>query len=128
MQMCTQQKRLPFQAFLLLRKIKIIAQDSSWIGPTLISFGQGLVFNHWNKLLNEKENICDLLAYWLHAVIAYIDTDVEIGGEDGKVKEEEKEKIKEEAVEEEEEEKMVTPKKCGDIGTEGKPCGKKKHR
>jgi hypothetical protein len=44
------------------------------------------------------------------------------------VKEEEKEKIKEEAVEEEEEEKMVTPKKCGDIGTEGKPCGKKKHR
>ncbi len=42
------------------------------------------------------------------------------------MKEEEKEKI-EEAVDEEEE-KMVTPKKCGDIGTEGKPCGKKKHR
>ncbi len=42
------------------------------------------------------------------------------------MKEEEKEKIEEKAVEEEE--KMVTPKKCGDIGTEGKPCGKKKHR
>jgi hypothetical protein len=55
-----------------------------------------------------------------------IGTDVENGGEDGEVKEEEKEKI-EEAVEEEEE-KMVTPKKCGDIGTEGKPCGKKKHK
>jgi hypothetical protein len=54
-------------------------------------------------------------------------TDVEIGGEDGEVKEEEKEKI-EEAVEEEEEEMTVTPKKCGDIGSEGKPCGRKKHR
>ncbi len=54
-----------------------------------------------------------------------IGTDVENGGEDGEVKEEEK---IEEAVEEEEVEKMVTPKKCGDIGTEGKPCGKKKHR
>jgi hypothetical protein len=38
------------------------------------------------------------------------------------VKEEEKGKIEEAA--EEEEEMMVTPKKCGDIGTEGKPCGK----
>jgi hypothetical protein len=55
-----------------------------------------------------------------------IGTDAENGEEDGEVKEEEKEKIEEEAVEEEE--KTVTPKKCGDIGTEGKPCGKKKHR
>ncbi len=53
-----------------------------------------------------------------------IGTDVENGGEDVEVKEEEK---IEEAVEEEEEQ-MVTPKKCGDIGTEGKPCGKKKHK
>jgi hypothetical protein len=55
-----------------------------------------------------------------------IDTDVENGGEDGEVKEDEKEKIEE--ADKEEEEEMVTPKKCGDIGTEGKPCGRKKHR
>jgi len=64
----------------------------------------------------------------LHAVIIYIDTDVENGGEDGEVKEKEEEKEEIEEAVEKEEETMVTPKKCGDIGTEGKPCGRKKHR